>query len=159
MCVCVLSYPAHKAHAPYFHLLSHKRHDFRKTLLDTICVLMFSTDLSETFLIPIRNQIDMITTVCRSSCTAPLLLLRFIKLEFSLKIFKKHSNIQSHENPSSGSTVVPCGRTDGHTDMTKQIVTRNGRHPGCSQKQHITNGHNYTAHVDKPVYSINAIQL
>ena len=26
------------------------------------------------------------------------------------------------ENPSSGSLVVPCGQTDGLTDMTKLIV-------------------------------------
>ena len=29
----------------------------------------------------------------------------------------------SHENPSSGSRVAPCGQTDERTDMTKQIVT------------------------------------
>jgi hypothetical protein len=29
----------------------------------------------------------------------------------------------SHENQSSGSRVVPCGRTDGRTDMMKLIVT------------------------------------
>jgi hypothetical protein len=27
-----------------------------------------------------------------------------------------------HENPSSGSRVVPCGQTDGRTDMKKLIV-------------------------------------
>ena len=27
-----------------------------------------------------------------------------------------------HENPPSGSRVVPCGRTDGHTDKTKLVV-------------------------------------
>jgi hypothetical protein len=38
--------------------------------------------------------------------------------EFSRKIFRKYSNIKFHENPSSGSTVVPCGRTE----MTKLTV-------------------------------------
>ena len=28
----------------------------------------------------------------------------------------KYSNIEFHENPSSGSRVVPCGQTDGRTD-------------------------------------------
>ena len=28
-------------------------------------------------------------------------------------------NIKFHENPSSGSRVVPCGRTDGRTDRRK----------------------------------------
>ena len=27
-----------------------------------------------------------------------------------------------HKNPFSGSRVVPCGQTDGQTDMTKLIV-------------------------------------
>jgi len=45
-----------------------------------------------------------------------------MKLEFSRHIFKKYSNIRFHENPSSGSRVVPCGRTDGQTYMAKQIV-------------------------------------
>jgi hypothetical protein len=32
-----------------------------------------------------------------------------MKLEFSGKIFEKYSNIKFHENPSSGSGVVPYG--------------------------------------------------
>jgi hypothetical protein len=38
-----------------------------------------------------------------------------MKLEFSGQIFENYSNIKFHENPSSGSRVVPCGRTDGQT--------------------------------------------
>jgi len=45
-----------------------------------------------------------------------------MKLEFSRKIFEKSSNIKFHGKPSSGSRVVPCGLTDGRTDMTKLIV-------------------------------------
>jgi len=41
-----------------------------------------------------------------------------MKLEFSQQIFEKYSNILFHENPSSGTQVVPCGQTD----MTKLIV-------------------------------------
>jgi hypothetical protein len=47
------------------------------------------------------------------------------KFEFSRRIFEKYSNIKFHENPSNGIRVVPCerdGRTDGHTDMTKQTI-------------------------------------
>jgi hypothetical protein len=49
-----------------------------------------------------------------------------IKLEFSQRIFEKHLSIICHENPFSGSRVVPRGRssglTDGQTDMTELIV-------------------------------------
>jgi len=45
-----------------------------------------------------------------------------MKLEPPRQIFEKNSNIKTHENPSSGSPVVPCRRTDGQTDMTKLIV-------------------------------------
>jgi len=31
-------------------------------------------------------------------------------------------NIKFHENRFNGSTIVPCGRADGQTDMTKVIV-------------------------------------
>jgi hypothetical protein len=41
---------------------------------------------------------------------------------FSQRIFEKHSNIKFHENPSSGSRVKPCGRSDWQTDMTKVMV-------------------------------------
>ena len=39
-----------------------------------------------------------------------------MKLELSRQIFEKSSNIEFHENPSSGNPVVRCGRTNGHTD-------------------------------------------
>ena len=43
-------------------------------------------------------------------------------LLFSLQIFEKFSNTKFHENPSSSSRVVPCGRTDVRPDITKLIV-------------------------------------
>ena len=46
-----------------------------------------------------------------------------MKIEYSRRIFEKYSNIKFHENPSSGLRVVPCGRTDGRTDMTKLTDT------------------------------------
>jgi len=39
-----------------------------------------------------------------------------MKLEYSLQIFEKFSGTKFHENPSSGSRVVPCGRRDKQTD-------------------------------------------
>jgi len=47
-----------------------------------------------------------------------------MKLEFSRNIFEKSSNFKFNENPSSGSRVVPCGRTDGRTDMSNLISLR-----------------------------------
>jgi hypothetical protein len=52
-------------------------------------------------------------------------------LEFSRQIFEKSSNIKFHENPSSVSRVVPCGRTDRQTDrqtaMLKLVVSSRKR--------------------------------
>jgi hypothetical protein len=45
-----------------------------------------------------------------------------MKLEFSQQVLKESSYIKFHENPSSGSRVVPCGQTDARTDMKKLIV-------------------------------------
>jgi len=45
-----------------------------------------------------------------------------MELEFYLQIFEEMLNIKFHENPSSGSRVVSCVRTDGRSDMTKLIV-------------------------------------
>jgi len=39
-----------------------------------------------------------------------------MKLEFSRHTFEKCSNSRYHENPSSGSRVGPCGRTDRHDE-------------------------------------------
>jgi hypothetical protein len=39
-----------------------------------------------------------------------------MKLEFSRKIFKKSSNMNFRENPSSGSRTVPRGQTDRHNE-------------------------------------------
>jgi hypothetical protein len=46
-----------------------------------------------------------------------------MKLEFCKQIFEKSSDITFHEDPSSGSRVIPCVWTDGQTDSTKLIVT------------------------------------
>ena len=44
-----------------------------------------------------------------------------MKIEFSPQIFEKYSNIKFHENPSSGSRVVPCGRADGHEETDSRL--------------------------------------
>jgi hypothetical protein len=44
----------------------------------------------------------------------PLFLSGLMKFEFCRQIFERCSYIKFHENPSSGSRVVPCGQTDRH---------------------------------------------
>jgi len=45
-----------------------------------------------------------------------------MKLGFNTQIFETHSNIKFHGNLSSGSRVVPWGRTVGQTDTTKITI-------------------------------------
>jgi len=52
----------------------------------------------------------------RYSC--PILM----KLEFSRQVFEKYSKTKLYENPSSGSRVVPCGRTDGQLDKQRGMT-------------------------------------
>jgi len=51
---------------------------------------------------------------------SPFYLWQILKeLEFSQQIFEKYLNVKFRENPSNGRRVVPCGRTEGQTEMTK----------------------------------------
>jgi hypothetical protein len=50
----------------------------------------------------------------------PLFLLDFNETQIFSNIFKKRSNF--HENPSSGSRVLPYGQPERETDMTKRKV-------------------------------------
>jgi hypothetical protein len=83
--------------------------------------LFFLKIPTEIFLIPKTNQWDMIQKVHMSSCKVPVILVRF---EFSGQYFQKSSNIKFHENPPSGSRVVPCGHTDGLTDRQDEANSR-----------------------------------
>jgi hypothetical protein len=61
-----------------FHILSQKaRFSKKKKLLNTKCVLLFSTTFSEAFLIQRRIERDMIKNLYRSSCKLPVILVRF----------------------------------------------------------------------------------
>ena len=45
-----------------------------------------------------------------------------MKLEFSRQVVRKYTKTKFNENPYNGSQVVPCGRTERWTDMTKLTV-------------------------------------
>ena len=102
VCVCSLSYPAPKAHAPYYvycdlwhvrlyHIvptLLHKRHEFRgKKVFSTKSVFWFSLRLlSETFLILRRTERDIII---KSVCKVPLFLSDFNETRIFSADFRK----------------------------------------------------------------------
>jgi hypothetical protein len=97
----------------YFSTLSHKWHNFRKKIIEHKYLLWFSLHLlSETFLILRRTERDIIKNIYWSSCKIPGYYCQ-IQLQ---QIFKMHTNISFHENPSSGSWVVACGQTDRHDE-------------------------------------------
>jgi hypothetical protein len=114
---------------PYLPVFSHNWHDIQHVVPEhKMCVLVFSTTLSATFLILSRE----ITTVHRFCVELPLLLAFFCnKTRIFWTSFRKIFNIKFHENPSSGSRTADRqtgGRTDGwmdgqrHRDTKKLIV-------------------------------------
>jgi hypothetical protein len=63
---------------PYFSTVSHTRHSIRKNVIEhKMCVLIFSTILSEIFLIIKTIKRDIIINVHRSLCKVPVFLVRF----------------------------------------------------------------------------------
>jgi hypothetical protein len=92
---------------------------FRKTLLNIKCVFWVSLNLSsKTFLILRRIQRRITINVHKSSCTVPLFS-SSINETWILSIDVRKMLI-FHENPSSGSRVISCGRKGRRT-----IVFRN----------------------------------
>jgi hypothetical protein len=129
VCVCSLSYPACNEHAPYCHLWVVRLFSIfpnyliyvkisEKKVLKTKCVFWVSLKMfSGTFLILKRTEGDIIKNVYWSSCTVPVLLLRFLW------------NLESPDKFSEGIQIsnlieiLPVGaelfRADGRTDMFK----------------------------------------
>ena len=82
-----------------------------------MCILIFSTIFSETFLILRRAERDMVENVYRSSCKVPLLLSDFeLNLNF-LDRFSKNTQITILMKISPvGTELFPCGQTEGQKD-------------------------------------------
>jgi len=102
-----------------FSTLSHKRYDFRQTLLDIKCVFWCHLQLSsDTFLIIRRTERDMIKICGSLHVKCPLFLSDFHETRIFSTVFSK--NIQM----SSFMKIRPMGpscsmQSDGQTDMTK----------------------------------------
>ena len=100
-----------------FSTLSHKGTIFWYKLLNIKYVLFSLQILSETFLILTKIRQDIINKCLqvlhvkniRYSCRI------LMKLQSSRETLEEYSNIKCHENPLSGSPVVPCRRTDRQT--------------------------------------------
>jgi len=89
-----------------------------------MCVLIFSTTLSEIFLILKRNERVVIEPVYWSSRKVLVIFVRFLKnLEFLDSFFEKYLNIKFHENPSSGGRVFSPEniRTDRHDEANSRF--------------------------------------
>jgi len=63
----------------------------------------------------------MLSNVPRYLCKVLVFLSNFNGLQFAWQIFEKYSNIKCHENPSSGSRFVPCGRTDTYDEASSRF--------------------------------------
>jgi len=108
---------------PALKCFSHKRHDFRKggvrgVIEHRMCVLIsyatFLWNISHFKKNWARCDQKCILVKESSRFSFPILM----KLGFSRQFFEKYSTIKFHENPSSGSRVLPCQRTC----MTNLIV-------------------------------------
>ena len=103
--------------ALFFHCISETAQLTKKIMKHKLRVLIFPT----TFVCHVSHckknwaryyQISISVFMYSNSCSCKIL----INVEFSRLVFKKYSNTTCHENPFSGSWVVPYGRTDGRTD-------------------------------------------
>jgi hypothetical protein len=90
VCICSIRYPMCHAHAPYCqmwpaplcnifpHFLINDTIFEKKKVTDhKMCVVIFTTNVSETFFILRRNERDMVKIVYWSSCKVPFMLVQF----------------------------------------------------------------------------------
>jgi hypothetical protein len=87
-----------------------------------MCISNFSAHLSEIFFILRRNKGSWSKIYIGLHVKYPLFLSDFNETWTFSTDFEKSSNTKFHENPPSGSRVVPCGRMEWRTDMTNLVV-------------------------------------
>jgi hypothetical protein len=136
VCVCSLGYPACSAHAPYCHPWPDRLYRiFPHHLINgTICErkksywiqnacfdLLYKYSLKH---FSFREELSELLSQMYIGLHIyyPVFLSDLKKIGFSLQIFEKHSNIKFHENTSSGSRVVSCGRTDSYDEANRRLV-------------------------------------
>jgi len=94
-----------------FSPLSHKRHDYRKTLLNINCLLIFCTTFARNISDSKKNRSryhECALVFIQSAC-------------YSCQIFEKCSNFKFHENPSSGRRAAPFEQTDRHKEANSRF--------------------------------------
>jgi len=124
--ICVLS-----DSTIFFYLILWRAQFKKKVIERKMCVLIFCTIFSETYLILRGTERDMIKKCVLVSMLRIRYSCHILKnLEVCWQIFEKYANIKFHEQPSRGNIFASCGLTDCQTDMTNLIVTfRNFANP------------------------------
>ena len=112
--VCGLSGPT-----VFFHILINGTILEKKVTEHKMCIVIFST-----LFCPRHLLCQEETREIQSKCVSVFMWSTFyscsilMSLEFSGQIFEKYSNIKFHKNPSSGSPVVPCGKTAAFRNLS-----------------------------------------
>jgi hypothetical protein len=114
------SFAPHRFTTHIYYVLSRKRHDFRRKLLNIKCVLIFSTNFDRNISNLIINwtRYDKIIYICLH-VIYPLFLSDFNETCIFSADVQKLWNVNFHENSLNGSRLVPLGRRD--STQTRKI--------------------------------------
>jgi hypothetical protein len=135
-----------------------------KTVEHTTCVLIFSL---VSIIYHSKKKLSEILHLQMSSCKALFICVRFKKTRtFSTDVRKKR-HTKFHGNPSRGSRVVSCGRTDRQTDwlagwlagrhtvMTKLLVSFRNFTSAPNARKNVTEGRQFLLVLKLAVPTVN----